>query len=90
MTFWCPILARSCLFGKDALCWLVYTRAYCLCSIALFFLVSSLLGAFSGLLAGAIESMDGPGGKPGWAWIFIPSIPVELAFVYVTSAVFIS
>ena len=28
-------------------------------------------GAFSGLLAAAISSMDGIGGRPGWAWIFI-------------------
>jgi hypothetical protein len=30
-----------------------------------------LSGAFSGLLAAGIENMDGIGGKPGWAWIFI-------------------
>jgi len=30
-----------------------------------------LSGAFSGLLAAAIQKMDGVGGKPGWAWIFI-------------------
>jgi len=34
-------------------------------------LVKQLSGAFSGLLAAAIEKMDGLGGKPGWAWIFI-------------------
>ena len=32
---------------------------------------SQLSGAFSGLLAAAIEKMDGIGGRPGWAWIFI-------------------
>jgi hypothetical protein len=31
-----------------------------------------LSGTFSGLLAAAIENMDGSGGRPGWAWIFIP------------------
>lgn len=30
-----------------------------------------LSGAFSGLLAAAIQNMDGIGGRPGWAWIFI-------------------
>lgn len=40
-------------------------------SIALFFSAASLSGAFSGLLAAAIENLDGVGGKPGWAWIFI-------------------
>ncbi|KAI0337405.1 MFS general substrate transporter [Trametopsis cervina] len=39
--------------------------------ISLFFVATSLAGAFSGLLASAIIHMDGVGGKPGWAWIFI-------------------
>jgi uncharacterized membrane protein len=34
-------------------------------------MASALSGAFSGLLAFAIAKMDGTGGKPGWAWIFI-------------------
>lgn len=33
--------------------------------------VHQLSGAFSGLLAAAIQNMDGIGGRPGWAWIFI-------------------
>ena len=32
---------------------------------------SQFSGAISGLLAAAIENMDGIGGRPGWAWIFI-------------------
>ncbi|KAF8815170.1 MFS general substrate transporter [Phlegmacium glaucopus] len=40
-------------------------------AIALFQSAASLAGAFSGLLAAAIEKMDGIGGRPGWAWIFI-------------------
>lgn len=39
--------------------------------IALFYCASALSGAFSGLLAFAIAKMDGIGGRPGWAWIFI-------------------
>ncbi|KAI6132174.1 major facilitator superfamily domain-containing protein [Pisolithus croceorrhizus] len=39
--------------------------------ITAFFASASLTGAFSGLLAAAITKMDGIGGKPGWAWIFI-------------------
>ncbi|KAJ7917520.1 major facilitator superfamily domain-containing protein [Mycena leptocephala] len=31
----------------------------------------TLAGAFGGLLAAAISNMDGIGGKPAWAWIFI-------------------
>ena len=32
---------------------------------------TQLSGTFSGLFAAAIEKMDGIGGRPGWAWIFI-------------------
>ncbi|KAF8641172.1 hypothetical protein AX17_000807 [Amanita inopinata Kibby_2008] len=39
--------------------------------VALFFSAATVAGAFSGLLAAAIAIMDGVGGKPGWAWIFI-------------------
>jgi len=35
------------------------------------FSATSLAGAFSGLLAAAIQNMDGVRGLPGWAWIFI-------------------
>ena len=39
--------------------------------IAAFYASASLSGAFSGLLAAAIDQMNSVGGKPGWAWIFI-------------------
>lgn len=39
--------------------------------IAFFYCASALSGAFSGLLAFAIAKMDGLGGRPGWAWIFL-------------------
>ena len=39
--------------------------------VATFFASASLSGAFSGLLAAAIDNLNGKGGKPGWAWIFI-------------------
>lgn len=48
-----------------------YTRRDLSLRIALFFSSASLSGAFSGLLAAAIQNMDGIGGRPGWAWIFI-------------------
>jgi MFS family permease len=35
------------------------------------FSVTSLAGAFSGLLAAGIQNMDGIRGLPGWAWVFI-------------------
>ena len=38
---------------------------------AIFFSAAALAGSFGGLLAAAIALMDGIGGKPGWAWIFI-------------------
>lgn len=39
--------------------------------IAIFFSAAALAGSFGGLLAAAIARMDGTGGRPGWAWIFI-------------------
>lgn len=39
--------------------------------IALFFSAAAIAGSFGGLLAAAIALMDGIGGRPGWAWIFI-------------------
>ncbi len=38
---------------------------------AIFFSAAAVSGSFGGLLAAAIELMDGIGGRPGWAWIFI-------------------
>jgi len=38
---------------------------------SIFFSAAALAGSFGGLLAAAIANMDGIGGKPGWAWIFI-------------------
>ena len=46
---------------------------------ALMFSVTSLAGAFSGLLAAAIQNMHGIRGLPGWAWIFVL---VRLALVF--------
>ncbi|GIC88891.1 putative MFS transporter [Aspergillus udagawae] len=39
--------------------------------IALFFSAASLSGAFSGLLAAAIQQMSGIHGMKGWQWIFL-------------------
>lgn len=39
--------------------------------LSLFFSAASMAGAFSGLLAFALENMDGVGGLRGWRWIFI-------------------
>ena len=39
--------------------------------MAIFYTAASLSGAFSGLLAYAIEQMDGISGLAGWQWIFI-------------------
>jgi hypothetical protein len=39
--------------------------------MAIFFSAATAAGAFGGLLARAIVLMDGVGGRPGWAWIFI-------------------
>ncbi|KAF5332971.1 hypothetical protein D9757_015228 [Collybiopsis confluens] len=48
-----------------------YTRDELAVRVAIFFSSASLSGAFSGLLAAAILKMDGLGGRPGWAYIFI-------------------
>ncbi|KAA1468266.1 MFS general substrate transporter [Dentipellis sp. KUC8613] len=50
-------------------CW--YKRSELGTRVAAFFSSATVAGAFSGLLAAAIHNMDGVGGKPGWAWIFI-------------------
>ncbi|KKP05775.1 hypothetical protein THAR02_02149 [Trichoderma harzianum] len=38
---------------------------------AIFLSAAAIAGSFGGLLAVTITKMDGIGGKPGWAWIFI-------------------
>ncbi|TRM66434.1 major facilitator superfamily domain-containing protein [Schizophyllum amplum] len=48
-----------------------YKRSELGSRVALFFTSATVAGAFSGLLATAIQNMHGIGGKPGWAWIFI-------------------
>lgn len=50
-------------------CW--YRRSEFGIRAAIFFSAAALAGSFGGLLAAAIVNMDGVGGKPGWAWIFI-------------------
>ncbi|KAF7799237.1 hypothetical protein EIP86_010469 [Pleurotus ostreatoroseus] len=47
-------------------CW--YKRTELGTRVAAFFTSATIAG---GLLAAAISNMDGIGGKPGWAWIFI-------------------
>jgi hypothetical protein len=39
--------------------------------ITMMFSVTSLAGAFSGLLAFGIENLNGKHGIAGWQWIFI-------------------
>lgn len=39
--------------------------------LSIFFSAASLAGAFSGLLAFALDKMDGLGGLEGWRWIFL-------------------
>jgi len=50
-------------------CW--YKRKEFGIRAAIFFSAAALAGSFGGLLAAAIVNMNGIGGKPGWAWIFI-------------------
>lgn len=48
-----------------------YRRHECGLRMAIFFSAATAAGAFGGLLARAIVEMNGVGGRPGWAWIFI-------------------
>ncbi|KAJ7759162.1 MFS general substrate transporter [Mycena metata] len=50
-------------------CW--YKRTELGIRTALFTSATTLSGAFGGLLAAAISNMEGIGGRPAWAWIFI-------------------
>ncbi|TAQ87293.1 hypothetical protein B7494_g4398 [Chlorociboria aeruginascens] len=50
-------------------CW--YKRKEFGVRAAIFFSAAAVSGSFGGLLAAAIVNMDGLGGRPGWAWIFI-------------------
>lgn len=50
-------------------CW--YKRSEFGIRAAVFFSAATVSGAFGGLLAAAISNMEGIGGKPAWAWIFI-------------------
>lgn len=50
-------------------CW--YKRSEFGIRAAFFFSAATVSGAFGGLLAAAISNMEGVGGKPAWAWIFI-------------------
>ncbi|KAF3930871.1 hypothetical protein ABW19_dt0204367 [Dactylella cylindrospora] len=50
-------------------CW--YKRSEFGIRAAIFFSAAAVSGSFGGLLAAAINEMDGIGGLDGWAWIFI-------------------
>ncbi|KAI5845126.1 major facilitator superfamily domain-containing protein [Morchella snyderi] len=60
-----------------------YQRHECGLRMAIFFSAATLAGAFGGLLARGISEMDGIGGRPGWAWIFILEglVTVIVAFI---------
>lgn len=48
-----------------------YKRHECGLRMALFFSAATAAGAFGGLLARGISTMDGILGRGGWSWIFI-------------------
>ncbi|CED83264.1 Permease of the major facilitator superfamily [Phaffia rhodozyma] len=50
-------------------CW--YKRNEFGLRASIFFSAATVSGAMGGLLAAAISNMNGVGGKPAWAWIFI-------------------
>lgn len=59
-------------------CW--YKRSEFGVRAAIFFSAAAISGSFGGLLAAAIEQMDGLGGKAGWSWIFILEGAVTVLF----------
>ncbi|KAG9313544.1 major facilitator superfamily domain-containing protein [Chiua virens] len=64
-------LAESGLFpGVTYYLSLWYPRAERAKRIAIFFSAATVAGAFGGILAYAIEKMEGVGGLHGWQWIF--------------------
>merc|ERR1711939_153098 len=48
-----------------------HRRHECGLRMAIFFSAATAAGAFGGLLARGIIEMNGMGGLPGWAWIFV-------------------
>lgn len=69
--------------GATYLLTLWYLRYEVQQRMAVFYVAASLSGAFSGLLAFAIEKMKGIGGKDGWQWIFILEglVPILCSFL---------
>ena len=65
-----------------------YKRDQIQLRISLFFTAASLTAGFSGLLASAIQGMDGRAGHRGWQWIFmlVRSTCPPLSVSYVTTA----
>jgi len=59
-----------------------YKRYEVMQRMAVFYAAASMSGAFSGLLAYAIQFMDGIAGKTGWQWIFMLEglLPVTVSF----------
>ncbi|KAF5355611.1 hypothetical protein D9757_012907 [Collybiopsis confluens] len=64
-----------------------YPRSKLNTRVTMFFSAASLSGAFSGILAYGIIHMDGLGGRPGYAWIFI--LEGLFTFLFGLSAYFI-
>ena len=48
-----------------------YKRRETTLRLAIFFSSATLSGAFGGLLAYGLAKMDGLGGRPGWAWMWV-------------------
>ena len=66
---WCLGIAEAGFFpAASFLLTLFYKRYEVLTRLAIFYSCASLSGAFSGLLAFALEKMDGIGGLEGWRW----------------------
>jgi len=63
-------------------CW--YKRDEFGVRAAIFFSAAAFSGSFGGLLAYAINKLNGRGGHPGWAWIFIIEGIVTVGFGFLS------
>ena len=54
-------------------CW--YKRNEFAVRAAIFFSAAALSGSFGGLLAAAIQNMNGVGGYAGWRWVCVSTSP---------------
>ncbi|KAI0764530.1 MFS general substrate transporter [Trametes elegans] len=71
LRFFLGVFEGGCLPGLSLYLASFYPRRQLQTRVSIVFSATSIASAFSGLLAAAIIKMEGVGGRPGWAWLFI-------------------